>query len=161
MLLYNNLPLIFSQSSEERAVVCISYRLNLFMHQRDLVLLQIQRFILLVFIATFRSSKIDPRQFFSGIVCTASSFKSSRMTAEDQELLYGGIVAFGGQYLIGFDEKQTTHLVTMEFNEEIPEHIIQILPHWFSDCFTVQRKVPTRSYTFPDPEVRRNLAETR
>jgi hypothetical protein len=92
------------------------------------------------------------------------------MTIEDQELMYGfyipniryaGIVAFGGQYSIELDEKRTTHLITMEFDPNISDHIIQILPHWFSDCLTVQRKVPLKAFTFPDPEVSRNLAETR
>lgn len=81
----------------------------------------------------------------------------------DRDMIYGGVRAFGGQYLDALS-RYTTHLVAVDLsnNKSVVAANIKkkegleikiVLPHWIDDCFKQQRHVREDPYLLSDPVV--------
>ncbi|WFD02299.1 regulator of Ty1 Transposition [Malassezia obtusa] len=92
----------------------------------------------------------DPARFFSGIVISCAS-----LTPHDQEMLAAAVESLGGAVKQTLCE-EVTHLVASSRDtakvralEERPEIPIEVVaPHWISESFRLNRRLPLRDYEF-------------
>ncbi|KAK6465141.1 regulator of Ty1 transposition [Scheffersomyces coipomensis] len=107
----------------------------------------------------------DPKFFFKDtFVCVADN-----LPIGDKEAIYGGIKAFGGNYLDVLT-KYTTHLIAIDLsneksiiassairneedNDENGIDIKIVLPHWIDHCITLGRKLDEKPYLLPNPPI--------
>ncbi|PVV00590.1 hypothetical protein BB560_005025, partial [Smittium megazygosporum] len=96
-----------------------------------------------------------PKNIFSGLIVTAS-----QLPVNDREALYGGILAYGGQYKLNLS-KAVTHLVLLtgtggKYDQVMANPKLKIkviLPHWFEQCINLGILVDEKPYLFPDPQI--------
>lgn len=106
----------------------------------------------------------DPKYFLKDCyVCVADN-----LPAGDKEVIYGGVKAFGGNYLDVLT-KFTTHLIALDLSNEksiIASSAIDdttsekidikiVLPHWIDQCIMLGKKVDESPYLLPNPPVLR------
>ncbi|KAG7662719.1 ESC4 [[Candida] subhashii] len=98
----------------------------------------------------------DPKFFLRDVfICCADNLPSG-----DKEIIYGGIKAFGGNYLDVLT-KYTTHLVAVDLSNEksiIASSIIDgsikiVVPEWVDRCIVTGKHVPEDDYLLPNPKV--------
>ncbi|KAH7130690.1 hypothetical protein B0J11DRAFT_483490 [Dendryphion nanum] len=101
-----------------------------------------------------RSYSSDPALFMSEVVICCGDIPPG-----DQDAIFAGVVALGGQYSPVMS-KTVTHVVVLDIED--PKAVIVLakklachilLPHWFDDCLRVGRKLSEHPYTLPDPEI--------
>lgn len=103
----------------------------------------------------------DPNLFLRDtFVCVADN-----LPVGDKEAIYGGVRAFGGQYLDDLT-RYTTHLIAMDMNNDksiIAASAISgpadgeakaidikiVLPHWIDDCLKMGKKLAEGPYLLP------------
>lgn len=106
----------------------------------------------------------DPKLFLKDtFVCVADN-----LPVGDKEAIYGGVRAFGGQYLDDLT-RYTTHLIAMDMNNDksvIATSAINttqdngdkidikiVLPHWIDDCLKMGKKLDEEPYMLPSPSL--------
>lgn len=104
----------------------------------------------------------DPKFFLKDCyVCVADN-----LPAGDKEIIYGGIKAFGGNYLDVLT-KFTTHLIALDLSNEksiiassaIDENTSEridikiVLPHWIDHCMMLGKKIDETPYLLPNPSI--------
>lgn len=99
----------------------------------------------------------DPRYFLKDtFVCVADDLPEG-----DKEIIYGGVRAFGGQYLDALT-RFTTHLIALDMNNDKsviaastkdPINIKIVLPHWIDECLKRGEKVDETPYLLPNPTI--------
>lgn len=104
----------------------------------------------------------DPKFFLKDtFVCVADN-----LPVGDKEAIYGGVRAFGGQYLDDLT-RYTTHLIAMDMNNDksvIAASAINttqdngekidikiVLPNWIDDCLKHGKKLDEGPYLLPSP----------
>lgn len=95
---------------------------------------------------------VDPRYFFTGLVITCVELPYG-----DQNAIYEGVLALGGQYS-EILSKNITHIITFHLDNETckqvtkrPELGIKIVsPDWFNDCLKQRRRVDEIAYLLTD-----------
>jgi hypothetical protein len=91
----------------------------------------------------------DKKMIFSG-------FKVHSTINSENEIIYGGVEAFGGQYTLEYSP-DITHLITHNFDDlakkSIAAGIKVITPEYFDDCFKLQQKCSDEHYIFPNPNI--------
>lgn len=107
----------------------------------------------------YRLYSPSPLPFMDRVVlCIADNLPEG-----DRDMIYGGVRAFGGQYLDAL-LRYTTHLVAVDLlnNKSVVAANIKkkegleikiVLPHWIDDCFKQQRHVREEPYLLSDPVV--------
>jgi twin BRCT domain len=83
-------------------------------------------------LAQVRPYNPDPRLFFSGVVITCADIPEG-----DKDAIMGGVVAMGGQYVIGVT-KLVTHIVALTEENDMCRQASKkgikakvVLPHWY------------------------------
>lgn len=113
----------------------------------------------------YKTFNPDPNFFMKDVfICIADNLPSG-----DKNAIYGGIRAFGGQYLDDLT-KYTTHLIACDLtniksiialnavrtdgtNKDQDPMIKIVLPHWIDDCFKAGKKLDESSYLLSNPIV--------
>lgn len=112
----------------------------------------------------------DPKLFLKDtFVCVADN-----LPVGDKEAIYGGVRAFGGQYLDDLT-RYTTHLIAMDMNNDksvIATSAINttqengdkidikiVLPHWIDDCLKMGKKLHEEPYMLPSPSILKTTLE--
>jgi hypothetical protein len=87
-----------------------------------------------------------------------SDDRKHQIPNSDRALIFGGVMAFGGQYRMTL-EPDVTHVVSLESTGSVYEEALQrshtkiVLPHYFDDCFRIKRWIPEDIYSFPDKKL--------
>ncbi|ODQ77439.1 hypothetical protein BABINDRAFT_163462 [Babjeviella inositovora NRRL Y-12698] len=107
-----------------------------------------------------RAHSPDPRLFLKEVFlsCTTS------IPRDDVLAIYGAVRAVGGQFMDDLT-KFTTHLVTMDLNDDkslvaqaynleqvqngLPPPIQIVLPHWIDDCLKSMKRIDEQPYVLP------------
>ncbi|PVU90555.1 hypothetical protein BB561_004823 [Smittium simulii] len=97
----------------------------------------------------------DVSKIFSGMIVTAT-----QLPVNDREALYGGVIAYGGQYRQNL-AKGVTHMVLLTGSGSKYQQILSnpqlniklILPHWFEQCINLGILIDDKPYLFPDPPI--------
>ncbi|KAK6204439.1 regulator of Ty1 transposition [Scheffersomyces amazonensis] len=118
----------------------------------------------------YKNYNPDPKFFFKDVfICVADN-----LPIGDKEAIYGGVKAFGGNYLDVLT-KYTTHLIAVDITNEksiIASSAIHtndndshshsqnngidikiVLPHWIDHCITLGRKIDESAYLLPNPSI--------
>lgn len=114
-------------------------------------------------ILNLKSYNPDPKNFLKDcFVCIADN-----LPAGDKEVIYGGVRAFGGQYMDDLT-KHTTHLIALDLtnvksiiassanqlsNSDDSIDIKIVLPHWINDCLKQGKKLSEEPYLLSNPKV--------
>lgn len=113
--------------------------------------------------ANYKAFNPDPRFFMKEVfLCIADNLPEG-----DKEVMYGGVRAFGGQYLDDLT-RYTTHLVAVDVTNiksivassaviktpaGVDTDIKIVLPQWVDDCLKQGKKVDESRYLLSNPQV--------
>ncbi|KAK9768936.1 regulator of Ty1 Transposition [Basidiobolus ranarum] len=97
----------------------------------------------------------DPFHVFSGTVIS-----SIHLSEFDQDSLFAGVEALGGQWTEDYTA-DVTHLVAAYPDGEMYEKAISsntcqvVIPHWIDDSLKLRRILPEKVYSYPEPSIYR------
>ncbi|KAJ3205438.1 hypothetical protein HK099_000825 [Clydaea vesicula] len=78
-----------------------------------------------------------------------------QLDVNDLPILYGAVMAYGGQYRDSFTD-DITHFVCLkpegtDYEKALKLNLKIVLPHFFNDCLKIKRNLPIEPYLFPNP----------
>ncbi|KAI1336992.1 BRCT domain-containing protein [Xylariaceae sp. FL0016] len=106
--------------------------------------------------AQIRPFTPDPRMIFSDVILSCADIPSM-----DQDAIIGATMAMGGMETENVT-KLTTHICALTMDhpkcklaQEKKWKCKIVLPHWFDDCFKLNKRIDEGPYLLPDPEILR------